>query len=568
MTRRPRSGNLGPGRRDHRARHVAVGAALLLSLAAAACGSGAAQLKAPAPAAFTIPKPPPTLASAIRTARKLGPAGATTTVHLSFGLKVRNQAELQRLIASGATVSPTEYSSRFGPDALLVGRAVARLESAGFTTRWPPGAGVISADAPAPAAAALLGVDIETYRTPAGASFYATLDEPVLPPPLAAVVTGVSGLDDYRQERSFAVRRGGLTPTDVIAYYDIKPLRDAGLDGAGETVVLPEIDDLPNLGDLDKFATKFGLPPFDSLLTVKKDASWGTPLKPQGETVLDLELVHEIAPAAKLVIYLSAPDFGHGDRAFDQMVTDHLGSIISESLGACEPDTPSGHRNTYAAVQDRAVALGMSHFIATGDNGAFTCGESSDPAGSFPSTLPSVTAVGGTTVFESLQGTYYKEYAWGSPLDQTGGGGGASMFYALPDYQRNEAQALGHGLRQVPDVAADADPATGYSIVFNGQSGQAGGTSAAAPLWAGTVALIDQDMKKHGLREVGFANPALYWMGENQAHFAQKPYHDVVAGNNLGYTAGTGYDLATGWGTMDAAALDAAWQLYLKGGGG
>src|SRR4029077_20188359 len=157
---------------------------------------------------------------------------------------------------------------------------------------------------------------------------------------------------------------------------------------------------------------------FDSLLTVKRNTSWGTPEKPQGEAVLDLEIIHSIAPAAKIVVYLSAPDFGHSDRAFDQMVTDHLGSIISESLGSCEGDTPGGARNTYASIQDRAVAQGMTHLVASGDTGAFTCGLDQSAAASFPATLPSVTAVGGTSLFQSAKGTYYQEYAWGSPIDQ------------------------------------------------------------------------------------------------------------------------------------------------------
>src|SRR5439155_288488 len=105
----------------------------------------------------------------------------------------------------------------------------------------------------------------------------------------------------------------------------------------------------------------------------------------------------------------------------------------------------------------------------------------------------------------------------GSPLDQSGSGGGASQFYAIPSYQKNEAKSAGKGQRQVPDVSADADPSTGFHIIFGGHDGQAGGTSAATPLWAATVALINQDLKKKGLREVGFANPALYWMGENAA---------------------------------------------------
>ncbi len=536
-------------------------------LAFAACGpSNPSTSAAQGPGISRPAPPPPTLAAAIRKAVHLGPAGEAVTVSLSFGLKVRDPARLARLIASGQTVSPQLYAAEFGPDPSAARSAVAWLQELGFTAAWRTGSVLITADGPAPRASALLQVDIESFRLADGRTFYATLDEPRIPPQLAAV-SSVSGLDDYRGARVLAVRHGGLTPADLLAFYNFKPLRDAGLDGTGQTIVLPEIDDLPNLNDLNKFATEFGLPPFDSFLTIKRDPNWGIPEKPQGETVLDLEILHEVAPQAKLVIYLSAADFGHGDRAFDQMVTDHLGSIISESLGACETDTSGGHRNAYAAIQDRAIAEGMSHFVASGDSGAYTCGEDQPPAGSFPSTLPTVTAVGGTTVFESQQGIYYKEMAWGAPLDESGSGGGPSQFYAAPDYQKSILSSLGHGLRQVPDVAADADPSTGFHIVFGGQDGQVGGTSAATPLWAGTIALVNQDLIKKGLREVGFANPALYWMGQNSSTLPAKPFHDVTTGNNLAYDAGMGWDFATGWGTMDAAALDAAWILYIKGGG-
>jgi kumamolisin len=538
-----------------------------ITLAVVACGPSNPGSHAQASGVSRPAPPPPTLATAIRNAVHLGPAGNTTTVSLSFGLKARDPARLARLIASGQTVSPASYAAQFGPDLAATRAAVAWLQAFGFKTSWKAGSGLIAADGPAPRAAELLQVDIESYRLGDGTTFYAARGEPRMPPPLAAAASSVSGLDNYRGARVLAVRRGGLTPADVLAFYNLKPLRDAGIDGTGQTIVLPEIDDLPNLNDLNKFATEFGLPPFDAYLTIKRDPSWGTPEKPQGETVLDLEILHEIAPQAKLVVYLSASDFGHGDRAFDQLVTEHLGSIISESLGACEPDTSAGHRDAYAGIQDRALAEGMSHFVASGDSGAYTCGEDQPPAGSFPSTLPTVTAVGGTTVFESQQGIYYKEMAWGGALDQSGGGGGTSQFYAAPSYQQSVLSSLGHGLRQVPDVAADADPSTGFHIVFGGKDGQVGGTSAATPLWAGTIALVNQDLVNKGLREVGFANPALYWMGQNASTLPAKPFHDVTTGNNLAFDAGTGWDFATGWGSMDGAALDAAWVLYIKGGG-
>src|SRR6266702_7360116 len=85
----------------------------------------------------------------------------------------------------------------------------------------------------------MFAIDIEDYQLPSGATFYASLDTPKLAPVLAAVITSVNGLDSYRHERTYAVRPGGLTPTDVLAFYNLKPLRDAGPDGAGITVVLP-----------------------------------------------------------------------------------------------------------------------------------------------------------------------------------------------------------------------------------------------------------------------------------------------------------------------------------------
>ena len=540
-------------------------AILLAAMALSAC---AGQQSAPASRTIPIPKPAPTLAAAIAHSTRLGPAGGSTIVYLSFGLKVRNQQSLDALLASGKTISPGEYAARFGPEPTGVGRAVAALHAAGFRATWQAPSGLIAADGPAPAADSLLGVDIESYRLAGGQTFYASTGIPRLPPEIAAVASDVSGLDSYRASQRYAVRPGGLEPADVITYYNLKPLRDSGLDGSGETILLPEIDDLPNNDDLEKFAKEFGLPPFGPILKVMRDPTWGTPEKAQGETVLDLEILHEVAPAAKLIVYLSAPDFGHGDRAFDSLVNDHLGSIISESLGSCEADVPAGARNNYASIQDRATALGISHFVASGDAGAYTCGLDQKPAPSFPATLPTVTAVGGTTVFESEQGVYFKEYAWSSPIDQSGGGGGASEFYTAPSYQSNERLAAGNGFREVPDVAADADPASGFHIVFGGKDGQVGGTSAATPLWAATVALVNQDLKRKGLREVGFANLALYWMGENNARLSPSPFHDVTAGNNLGYDAAPGFDLATGWGSMDAAALDAAWIKYFKSGGG
>ena len=550
-----------------------LAAAAVCALAVVACGPTRTGESPPA-GSLTTPARPALAASpttplpiAIRRAVPLGPAGSGTQVYLNFGLRGRNPQRLAALLGSGQVVTPAEYVSDFGPDPALAETAVGLLTSRGFHATWAPSSGLIAADGPAPAAARLLSVTIGNYRLADGTIFYASLDQPLMPPQLAAIVTSVTGLDSYTKALSHAVRAGGLTPTDVLAFYNLQALRDEGLDGAGQTVVLPEIDNLPDLSDLDKFATKFGLPPFEPLLTIKRDPSWGTPEPPAGETAMDLEIIHEVAPKAKLVIYLAGPQVALADRAFDQLVSDHLGSIISDSLGQCEAGVGSGHRNLYASIEDRAVVQGMGHFVASGDLGAYDCGEASGPSVDFPSALPNITAVGGTTAFQSIDGKYFTEMAWSAPIDQAGTGGGASLYYARPEYQNSIAQAAGNGRRQVPDVASDADPASGFSFIFGGRAGQAGGTSAAAPLWAGTMALINQDLKKKGLREAGFASPALYWMGQNSAKLPAPPFHDVVSGNNLATNAGPGWDFATGWGSMNAAALDQAWVLYIKGGG-
>ncbi|HEY2598186.1 MAG TPA: S53 family peptidase [Candidatus Dormibacteraeota bacterium] len=549
-----------------------LAAAAACAVAAVACGpaqpgaSLAGSLAAPAPARIGSPTAVP-LSAAIRQAVPLGPAGAATQVYLSLGLKGRDPERLATLLAAGQTVSPSEYARQFGPDPALVQAAVAVLEARGLHATWSPSSGLIAVDGPAPAAAALLGVAIQNYRLANGTSFYASLDQPRIPAQLATIVDSVTGLDNYTTAFSHAVRPGGLTPTDTKTFYNLAPLRSQGLDGTGQTIVLPEIDNLPNLSDLDKFATKFGLPPFEPLLTIKRDPSWGTPEAPAGETVMDLEIIHEIAPNAKLVIYLAGPQLALADRAFDQMVTDHLGSIISDSLGQCEAGIPSGHRNLIASIEDRAVAQGMSHFVASGDAGAFGCGDGTTLSVDFPSALPNITSVGGTTAFQAVNGGYFKEMAWNGPIEGAGTGGGVSRYYARPSYQNGVALASAQGMRQVPDVAGDADPSSGFSFIFEGRAGQAGGTSAAAPLWAATTALVNQDLKKKGLREAGFANPALYWMAQNSSKLPAPPFHDVTSGNNLATDAGPGWDFATGLGSMDAAALDQAWILYIKGGG-
>jgi subtilase family serine protease len=208
--------------------------------------------------------------------------------------------------------------------------------------------------------------------------------------------------------------------------------------------------------------------------------------------------------------------------------------------------------------------------VSTGDSGAATTacppalGSAAVKGVDLPASDPLVLSVGGTSLHAAQpSGDYHDETAWNLPTSAGGpraGGGGFSRLVARPSFQDGVA-GIG-ATRGVPDVAADADPRTGLALVIIGSSGEvhlgAGGTSAAAPLWAGVVALADQQAG----RPLGNVDPALYTIARG-AHGAAA-FHDVTSGDNsvtigrkkiTGYTAARGWDAVTGWGSPDAAVL-------------
>jgi kumamolisin len=489
-----------------------------------------------------------TLKEALAVSQRLGPVPASAPIHIAIAFRKLDPA--------------------------LVGAALASARRSGFQTSWTHGDGIAFLNGSAGSIESFFGVQLTRYRLPAGREFFAGNREAVLRPALRKIVDGVAGLDDFAQLSVAAIRPGGLTPSDVLSFYDIAALRAKGLDGTGETVVLPELTspgDVPKLReDLAYYAAKFHLLPFD--LTVRSSSAWH-PLatgdsygeSALSEAALDLEIVHAIAPMAKLVIYTEGRGYIDGLGAEMAMVRENPTAVISDSIGGCELGIPSASAlKVVEAPWIRQAQENMTHFAAAGDSGAFDCGQNHPAAVDFPSDLPTTTSVGGTTVFETTTGAYGREVAWGDPFAQAGGGGGISQISPRPAYQTGPGIPAGKA-RLVPDVAAVADFHTGWYIRAGGTDHQVGGTSAAAPLWAGVATLIDQDLVAGHLRRIGIANPALYWIGRHNASL--HAFHDVTVGNNLLYVAHPGWDNATGWGTPDAAALDAAWKAYIKTGG-
>jgi subtilase family serine protease len=383
------------------------------------------------------------------------------------------------------------------------------------------------------------------------------------------------------------------TPRQIEAAYGILPLLARGVDGRRETVVLPEIAEglfqpaqyTDIRRDMALFDKIFALPA-TKLRVDNSIAGSGTPWQADGEEVLDAEMVHTAAPRAAITIVLVKPSsfndakggVGAALAALHAAITQH-GAVVSISAagqtGGEHCDTPVEVKQLNSALQN-ATDHHITVVAASGDVGA--AGEPCHLAeglvgGSFPAVKevnlpasdPLVLAAGGTTLTANRKtGSYVSETGWGLPDGNAGtqfqaSGGGFSRLFARPSYQAGlPARGTGRG---VPDVASDAAPNTGMAVITSNGGNDytvrnSGGTSAAAPLWAGVMALADQDAH----RELGFVNPAIYQIGRTNSH----AFHESVTANNsvsfpprtiTGYHAGHGWNPVTGWGSPNAAVL-------------
>ena len=373
------------------------------------------------------------------------------------------------------------------------------------------------------------------------------------------------------------------TPHQFAVAYGVESLLNQGFTGKGQTVVDIVSFGSPTLQqDMDVFDQQFHLPP----ITLQILSPLGTkPFDPTskdmqgwaGETTLDVQIIHAIAPDAGIVVLTSPVSETEGTIGLPQFrqleqyaLLNHLGNIISQSWGASEvtlKDT-AGQQEIHkwdTFFQQATTQQGITFFASSGDNGATDYSDlqatkiSTTPTTGFPADDPWVTSVGGTSLIR--QGTTTQEQVW----KQVGAasGGGFSAFFSTPSYQKLlplTVQSELNNRRGVPDVAGDADPLTGLAFYQGGQWGLTGGTSASAPLWAALMAIADQ-MAGHPL---GFINTALYKLGTSSSTYAQD-FHDITVGDNTysnskgvtvqGSSATIGWDPTTGLGTPDAAHL-------------
>ena len=381
------------------------------------------------------------------------------------------------------------------------------------------------------------------------------------------------------------------TPQQIEVAYGIKPLLDRGIDGRGETVVLPEVGE-PALSppavsdirqDMADFDKQFHLPAASLrvVTTLGGDSSkWAA----YGEEVLDAEMVHAVAPGAAIVIVLLPPSalYNTANAVASSIASlrlaSTLGGVISTSEGGQvggEPCVTKAQASQVDAVLSQVASRHVTVVAASGDTGAAAEVCSFAPNATYKpvkgvtliSSDPYVLAAGGTTLTAShATGAWENETAWGLPYGDVGStfqasSGGFSSLFSRPSYQ-DGVPGIGSA-RGVPDVAADANGHTAMAIVISEGGGKymvrdGGGTSAAAPLWAGLIALADQYAGRH----LGFVNPAIYRIAQSSAY--HRAFHDITSGNNTvqfppvtitGYNAGPGWDPVTGWGSPDAANL-------------
>ena len=323
------------------------------------------------------------------------------------------------------------------------------------------------------------------------------------------------------------------TPQEMQKAYDFDTLISAGWNGAGTTIAIVDAYGSNTMSrDLQTFCSTFNLPSctlniyYPSGKPRRSDSNWAI------ETSLDVEWAHAVAPAAKIALVVGKDASLSSLYTCIQYAINSISgvSVISMSFGLEEASWPKSGSATiakYHALFQTAVNKSIALFAASGDNGATVANNII-----YPASDPLVTAVGGTSLYMNSDASYNSETTW------SGSGAGYSITFTEPTYQ------TGFGLnnkRDIADVAYNADPDTGIYVKTGSSWWQVGGTSAGAPQWAGLAAIAVQ---YHG-HTYGTINTNLYAI--NKA-----VYHDITTGNCGYFSASTGWDYPTGWGSPDA----------------
>jgi subtilase family serine protease len=483
--------------------------------------------------------------------RVVGRVPSGDRLNLAVGLPLRNQEELDLLLQQlsdpaspnyRSFLTPDEFASRFGPSEQDYQSLISFVQANGLTvTRTHPNRTIVDVSGSVADIEKALHVNMVEYAHPSRGRFFAPDREPSLD--FDGPVVSITGLDNFVVPRPMDLKSSPLaqgsplaagtgTGSGVNGLFKGKDFRAAYAPGvtqtgAGQTIGLFELAGF-SPSDVALNFTWAGLPPVPTQ-TVLLDGVSGNPTDPNAniEVVLDIMMASYMAPGLSKVIVYEGTNW---NDVLNRMATDNLASQLSCSW------VFSPINATTEQIFKQYIAQGQSFFTAAGDAGGFNGGITP------PADNPNVTVVGGTSLTTAgAGGPWQSETAW--PLS----GGGISSTYPLPAYQKNMNLAAAHGsmtMRNVPDVAMLADQQ--IFLIANNDALYVGGTSAAAPLWAGFMALVNQQSTAVGSKPIGFLNPLIYAIGNGSNYSLD--LHDITSGSN-GFPAISGYDLATGWGT-------------------
>ena len=538
------------------------------------------------------------LVPALRGLHPLRATGSARTLDLSIALQLRDPAALSALIAAQNTpgsrlyhhyLTPAQFTARFAPTQATVNAVVAFLRGSGLRVRSvSPNHLLIDASGSVAKVEAAFQTNISDFSFQ-GRTVYAPTAEPSVPATLAGVILNVGGLDNAGVYRHAGVTptsaaktsvatphagsgpAGGMAPSDLRTAYDMNSLISSD-NGAGQTVAIFELDSYTP-SDINAYLNYFGLGSA-KYSNVVVDGASTSPGAGAIEVELDMEVVSAIAPGATQNIYIGPNSTQGVNDTYNAIVTNDTAKVMSTSWGLCEASSGNSELAALDTIFAQGAAQGQAFFSAAGDAGAYDCGSTTLGVDS-PASDPHVVGVGGTTLNTGAGGSYSSESIWSNSSDTSrgpmgaGGGGGLSSYFAQPSYQSGPgvSNSYSNGNREVPDVSADADPNTGYSVYCTVAAAgcsssspwiEVGGTSAATPLWTSVIADTNEYLAGLSKPTFGAASAELYTLFNTAQTYSA--YHDVTSGNNLYYPATTGYDMASGIGSPDVwnLARDAA----------
>lgn len=493
-------------------------------------------------------------------AENLGPLDRDTPITATLVLRRRGVLD-ENLVTGQETVTPQEFAARFGASPDDVVRVAEVLTTAGLTiTGLHAGARRVTVRGPASLLTTVFGAELSLVRsrTSGGATVehHARSGELFLPAELAGIVTAVLGLDGRPQARAqFRLHTEpaaakSFTPDQLGSFYAFP----AGTDGTGRAIAIIELGGGFEPADVTAYfdGLKITAPKVTAVgVDGGENAPTGDPNSADGEVLLDIEVAGALAPGAPQLVYFAPnTDQGFLDAVTTAVHATPTPTVVSISWGQSEDQWTAQARTAMDEAFADAAALGVTVCAASGDNGSSDGQSDGAQHADFPASSPNALACGGT----HLEGTppgITSETVWNT----SGGGatgGGVSDVFPVPAYQSTAgvpARAGGGAGRGVPDVAGNADPATGYQVLVDGQRIVVGGTSAVAPLWAALLARLAQGAG----RSFGLVHTQLYQ--GIRAGVAQPGFHDITSGDNGAYQAGPGWDASTGLGSPDGEAL-------------